>query len=380
MCALRQSDTSAPQLGVTGIFAFSKKLSGLNCNNKPQKINMNTRLSAEWIKWVQENYALGVPHNVIKKTLLKEIDYLTAAEAEIAFNNALSESMNVAQSATFDNLKKREWLLNTLDSQLRSKNKYIDGFEHANLPEYNTFLCDYYYENRLGLFRSAAKNWPAMGWTPLNLKDKVGNPTIEVQSGRASDERCEENGAKYKTKMRFHDFIDKVLSLDNSNDLYLAANNASASNSHLGPMFAEISNLGDGYLDMSMINNNGFIWIGPKGTYTPAHHDLTNNLFVQVYGVKRFWLLPSTQVPYIYNDNHVYSPVNLRNPDFSKHPEMKKATIICFDVHPGDFVFIPIGWWHAVESLSTSISFSTTAYAGVKNDGYLTYPRSSVRY
>jgi len=348
--------------------------------DQPQEIDMNIKLDAVWSKWVQENYNLGVPLDVIKETLLKELDELSPAEAEIAINNALSVQVNAEQIAALENIKKREWLLNTLDSQFRAKNKYNEAFERTDLPDYKTFLHYYYYENKPGLFRGAAKNWAAMNWTPLNLKDKVGNPVIEVQSGRSKDERYEENGAKYKTKMNFHDFIDKVLSLDSSNDLYLTANNAGASNSYLAPMFKDISNIGDGYMDMQKVNNSGFMWIGPKGTFTQSHHDLTNNLFVQIYGSKRFWLIPSTQVAYTYNNSHVYSPVDPRNPDYAKYPDMKKVTIMQFDVHPGDFLFIPIGWLHAVESLETSISFSTTAYAGINNDSYLTYPQGSGRY
>jgi mannose-6-phosphate isomerase-like protein (cupin superfamily) len=32
-------------------------------------------------------------------------------------------------------------------------------------------------------------------------------------------------------------------------------------------------------------------------------------------------------------------------------------------VGPGDFLLIPVGWWHTVESLSTSISLSFHNFA-----------------
>ncbi|MFA7604870.1 MAG: cupin-like domain-containing protein [Novosphingobium sp.] len=44
------------------------------------------------------------------------------------------------------------------------------------------------------------------------------------------------------------------------------------------------------------------IWIGPGGTFTPLHHDLTNNLLVQVAGRKQVILLLPADTPNLHND------------------------------------------------------------------------------
>lgn len=337
-------------------------------------------LTPEWSKWILENLVKGATPEVIQEVLQESIPEMTPDEIKKSIADIMqSPFMPVCQNLQND-LKKREWVLSTLDAHNREKNKYLQSFIHEIVPNYKTFQEKFYYENIPGLFRGAVSDWPAMKWTPQNLKDKVGNPEIEVQHGRSKDPRYEENGFKYKTQMKFHDFVDQVLSVESSNDMYLTANNAAASNAKLGAMFSDLRNIGDGYMDMDKLAKQGFMWLGPKGTYTPAHHDLTNNIFVQIYGHKRFWLLPSSQVPYIYNANHVYSPVDMRKPDYNAYPDMAKATVYQFDVGPGDFLFIPIGWWHSVESLSVSISFSTNAFADQHNQYHATYPSNNQRY
>ena len=41
----------------------------------------------------------------------------------------------------------------------------------------------------------------------------------------------------------------------------------------------------------------GMFWIGPAGTLTALHHDLTNNFIAQVTGRKMFKLLPPSAPP-----------------------------------------------------------------------------------
>ena len=64
------------------------------------------------------------------------------------------------------------------------------------------------------------------------------------------------------------------------------------------------------YLSHSPDTADGMLWIGPEGTFTPLHHDLTNNLFAQVVGRKKFIMAPASQLPKIYNDPHVFSEID----------------------------------------------------------------------
>lgn len=84
-------------------------------------------------------------------------------------------------------------------------------------------------------------------------------------------------------------------------------------------------------------------------------------------------------MPYMYNDQWVFSEItDLKKADFSQYPSLKKVTPIECTVHPGETLFIPIGWWHSVESLDISISVSFTHF-NVKNDFFTEYPQDIIR-
>jgi ribosomal protein L16 Arg81 hydroxylase len=107
---------------------------------------------------------------------------------------------------------------------------------------------------------------------------------------------------------------------------------------------------------------------------SPLHHDSTNNMLVQIYGRKKLILIPAFQVQHLYNDTHVYSATDFPVIDLKCFPKMKNVTPIEVILHPGEAVFIPIGWWHCVESLGVSISVSFTDF-NVKNDFFVNFSR-----
>jgi quercetin dioxygenase-like cupin family protein len=41
---------------------------------------------------------------------------------------------------------------------------------------------------------------------------------------------------------------------------------------------------------------------------------------------------------------------------------MRSASILEVVVEPGEFLFIPVGWWHWVKALDISISVSFTSF------------------
>jgi ribosomal protein L16 Arg81 hydroxylase len=116
------------------------------------------------------------------------------------------------------------------------------------------------------------------------------------------------------------------------------------------------------YLDPSNPTQNVFLWFGPAGTVTPLHHDLMNVLVAQIFGRKRFTLIPPEQTPYLYNNVGVYGEVDCGNPDFVRHPLYRQARPLDVVLNPGDVLFIPVGWWHYVRALEVSIMISYTKF------------------
>jgi hypothetical protein len=50
--------------------------------------------------------------------------------------------------------------------------------------------------------------------------------------------------------------------------------------------------------------------------------------------------------------------VDLDQIDYDRFPLMRQVDIYEVVLEPGEFLFIPVGWWHWVRSLAVSINLS----------------------
>ncbi|MFN4316807.1 cupin-like domain-containing protein [Acinetobacter parvus] len=273
-------------------------------------------------------------------------------------------------------VKKRNWLLDTLDRFARLNPEY-QQIARIKVPSFDFFIQHYYSRNLPVILTHAIDHWPALkNWSPAYFQQVVGNQEIEVQFNREQDPLFERNSIRHKTKMTMRDYVDLVTQTDHSNNFYMTANNAKASQSSLTKLFRDIGHF-HGYTDHAQLTDRSFIWFGPKGAFTPLHHDLTNNVLVQVYGRKKITLIPALQVAHLYNDVAVFSKIadpyaaNL----VESFPEFAQSSRIECVLNEGEALFIPLGWWHCVESLDVSISVSFTHF-NIDNAGAETFPSS----
>lgn len=134
-------------------------------------------------------------------------------------------------------------------------------------------------------------------------------------------------------------------------------------------------------------------WLGPMGTVSPAHTDPYFNFYAQVVGRKIVWLAP----PSVSSSMYAYPPpssssvsatpdpphnpaANTANPSMSNtsqvdvfrprtdHEHVPDAWpsfwqnvvphAMSVTLEPGDLLFFPPGWWHAMRSEETSFSVS----------------------
>jgi putative sterol carrier protein len=112
------------------------------------------------------------------------------------------------------------------------------------------------------------------------------------------------------------------------------------------------------------------IWIGPKGTLTPLHRDDTDNLFAQVWGQKSFILAAPhhraalgtwSTSPKGGLDGCDFNP---DAPDYQRFPAARAVPFLRVVLQAGDLLFLPEGWFHQVESVSTSLSVNFWVNSG----------------
>lgn len=322
-----------------------------------------------WRVWIAENLISGADPQTLKKVMLA--NELGSDFVEEEFSKAVNHPYIEAGKKMKYMLNKRDWLLNTMDKFENSDPGFVNT-EKVPIPSFADFLRDYYYRNRPGVFSGGVDHWKAMSWTPEILRQKVGEDAlVKVQANREKNKRYELERVKHEEEMKFGEFIDKIDIEEKSNNYYLTANNHGLENEGLKKLLDEIDNISDGYFNMDEKEGRSFLWVGPGGIRTPLHHDQTNNFFVQMYGRKKFSMIPSKQVTKMYNFEAVFSPVDFAEPDLNKYPDFALTTPYEIILEPGDCLFIPVGWWHYVEGLDVNISMSFTNFnADNHNPGY----------
>lgn len=101
------------------------------------------------------------------------------------------------------------------------------------------------------------------------------------------------------------------------------------------------------------------MWISNRSMIA-THFDNNHNIACVVSGSRRFTVFPPEQVSNLYLGPLLKTPggtpisvVDLREPDYEKFPRFREALESAREavLEPGDAIYIPILWWHGVESL-----------------------------
>jgi len=249
------------------------------------------------------------------------------------------------------------------------------------------------------VLRRHVSDWPALTdhpWRSVEYLQSLAGPGRIVPVEVGADYRSD--GWTQKL-LNWDDFLSAVSSRDDQNPhsddvLYLAQHNlmiqfpqlrddiiipdyvyATLSPPHSFPQYKPPGN------EEQLVIN---IWLGPAGAISPAHTDPYFNCYAQVVGRKTVWLAPPevTESMYPYAGKESNHPAaNHTNPSMSntsrvdvfprskeveersreEHPafwaEASRAAL-CTVLEPGDLLFFPPGWWHAMRSEETSFSVS----------------------
>uniref|UniRef100_A0A1B6C8Y2 Hypoxia-inducible factor 1-alpha inhibitor n=1 Tax=Clastoptera arizonana TaxID=38151 RepID=A0A1B6C8Y2_9HEMI len=125
---------------------------------------------------------------------------------------------------------------------------------------------------------------------------------------------------------------------------------------------------------------HNLLLVAMEGNVTPCHYDEQQNLFAQIRGFKRCILFPPEQFECLYPHPviHPYdrqSQVDFDRPDYIRFPKFSEVKGLEAVIGPGDVLYIPIYWWHQVESLMRGgYSVSINFWYKDGPTGQITYP------
>jgi hypothetical protein len=295
----------------------------------------------------------GDSPDVVLAALVKAGAPLSAVQAEIAA--AANHPYLKAAGSLQARLRKRDWLLEAR-ARLERMQPAAVARRHALSPE--DFFRDHYTTLTPVVLTGLTDHWPGRQWS-LERLAKLGNPEIEVQWAREGDPEFELNSIAHKKRMPWRDVLALLANDPETNDFYVTANNSGLNRKALGRLWADVGDL-PGYLGPSLLGD-GFFWMGPKGTVTPWHHDLTQNLLVNMVGTKRVALVSPAETHRMRNHRHCFSRFG-SDATLADVPEAERPRVLTVDIGPGEMLFIPVGWWHHVTGLSLTIGMSFTNF------------------
>ena len=242
--------------------------------------------------------------------------------------------------------------------------------DYKNIPEYKNLSAKQFFDEIVPLqqpvvIRSFAEHWPlvkAAKNTPQNFaaylvsfytgkKASVllGHPNIK---GRFfyNDDMTDLNYIKGEERLDL--FLGRLLELIDR-EIYPAISIQNLQLTDIVPGLSK-ENKSDFFPDVEPR-----LWVGNQATVC-AHYDGSDNVACVVAGRRRFILFHPEQVANLYPGSLNFTPagapvslVNLHDPDFDRYPRFKTALENAWsaELYPGDAIFIPMLWWHHVDSL-----------------------------
>lgn len=239
------------------------------------------------------------------------------------------------------------------------------------IPEYSTLNAQQFFDDIVPsqkpvVIRGFAKSWPIVASakkTPRDFVNYLGRfytgkkakmvvaPPSANKRFYYNDEMTDINFLNGEERLDL--FLGRLLELIDRN-IYPAISMQGAITSDILPGLVN-ENHSDFFTEVE-----SRLWIGNEGIVN-THYDGSDNLACVVAGRRRFTLFPPEQTSNLYPGPINYTPagaptslVNIDKPDFARFPFFKNALAEAYSVElePGDAIFIPMLWWHHVESLN----------------------------
>jgi lysine-specific demethylase 8 len=252
-------------------------------------------------------------------------------------------------------------------SQPIIRSQYLDRIAP---PSPQVFYKEYICKNRPVVLTNLIDRWPARSkWTPDYFRETYGDVPVPIEVWDDAGVPAHEPGhyLKHARKLTLGlgEYVDLVCATKRpSRKYYLAQLPVSA-----------LPGLPDD-LDLTSYQryssfprprdeHEPLLWLGPAGTVSTLHFDMSSNFLAQLHGRKQLILFSPDQAQRLYypwpafgDGCKHFSPIEVERPDLERFPRFAEAEALDVVLGPGDVLFLPSGWWHYVKSLDTSITLT----------------------
>jgi hypothetical protein len=317
-----------------------------------ERRSQKVTIARPWVVWATANLLRAAAREEIVRALIDQGAPIVEVDALVA---SIESSPIFEAARDVAALGRRAMMVTELQRAVAQQASARWRVERLPFPGVELFYQRHVAANLPVIFTDLATHWPAFSrWSPDDFAQRFGDVEVSVTLGRESDPAYDMHHAKLASRMSLRELVARIAAVGESNDLYMVAQDENLRGA-LGALLDEIA-LPDGLLAMDRVMGGSALWFGPAGTVTPLHHDTSTILFCQVYGRKRFVLIPPWELDVCDGATAMYAGVDPERPDRARFPWFDDVWVESVTLEPGDALLLPVGWWHHVRALDTSIS------------------------
>lgn len=300
-------------------------------------------------------------HYTTKITLPKAIYENMLQEPELFdprrafFTNSVTSEGDVSLRNYFTQLFKRpDGATVTLLNQSRGK-QYSEFSHVAQLADFNEDMVKDSLFNNVPLHGKKLLHWEALNWSLDELENKFGDFQLRLYSETLEKQFDAHQITPLSGKPHvFSNFMKELK--DPKNKIAYSAGRQ---------MPAELNQ----YFKFPFFDEQDLcsakIWLGKQRDDIPVtnlHCEFKTGILGQVWGTKKIHLYAPGDYKHLYpvESYNNYQPclIDLPSPCKEKYPDFYKAKVFEVILEPGDFLMIPIGWYHCVWALNDTFSVS----------------------
>jgi len=206
------------------------------------------------------------------------------------------------------------------------------------------FVAEYKNTSTPVILSQLTKDWPATKkWSFDYLEKIAGDNIVPVYSSKPAINKEHQHAATMSITLA--DYL-KMLK-NGENDLRLFFYNV------LNNIPSLLNDFEYPDLSLKFFKRLPVLFMGGTGAKVQMHYDIdfSDLLLCHFGGRKQVLLVPPEQTPYMYKVPYSFSAlhsVDFTQPDFEKHPALKKLNAFVAEIEHGEALYIPPGFWHCV--------------------------------
>ena len=219
------------------------------------------------------------------------------------------------------------------------------------------FQANYVQPQRPVVIEKLIEDWPAYKkWDLDYINEMAGDKTVPLYDDRPISSKYKFNEAHAEMKMA--DYIDLLKKGPTNYRIFLYNLLKEV------PAFQKDFNFPD--LGLRFLKQLPMLFFGGENSKVFMHYDIdyANILHFHFHGKKQCILFPPSESKHLYKVPHALiarEDIDFNNPNFDKFPALKNAKGFITELHHGETLYMPEGYWHHMTYLTAGFSMSLRA-------------------